>query len=133
MFCIAIDSSCLERLAVLAQAAYPEEGCGVLLGCGQRMSEVWPLTNIAAQARDHYEFDPLEYLAAERRADAAGLRVMGVWHSHPDGTPEPSATDLRAAWPGWSYIIVATSAAGIAGIRSWRLQAERFVEEVIRT
>lgn len=131
MVSVSIDPSCLERLAVLAQAAYPEEGCGLLLGRDRRVAEAWPLTNIAPRARDHYECDPLEYLAAERRADEAGLKVMGIWHSHPDGAPEPSAVDLRDAWPGWSYVIVATSAEGVTGVRSWRLQAERFVEEVI--
>lgn len=130
---VSIESSCLEQLAALSQAAYPDEACGLLLGRDQRILEVWPLTNIAAQAREHYECDPLEYLSAERRADAANLQIMGIWHSHPDGVPEPSALDLRDAWPGWSYIIIATTADELVGIRSWRLQAERFVEEVIRT
>src|SRR5699024_5574310 len=102
MLLVSIDSSCLERLMALAQAAYPEAGCGVLLGSEQRVRQVWSLTNIAAQARDRYEIDPLEYLAAERRADRENLQIMGIWHSHPDGLPEPSGEDLNEAWPGWS-------------------------------
>lgn len=116
-----------------AQAAYPEEACGLLLGRAAEVQQAWSLRNVAADRRQHYAFDPIEYMQAERQADAAGLQVLGVWHSHPDNPPVPSALDQAEAWPGWSYVIIGTSADGITGLRSWRLQAEAFLEEVIHS
>ncbi|NLO78767.1 MAG: M67 family metallopeptidase [Xanthomonadaceae bacterium] len=128
---LTIAAAARARLLELAQAAYPEEGCGLLLGVGARVEQVWALANAAADRRRHYRLDPIEYMRAEQRADAAGLRVLGIWHSHPDAEPVPSAQDLADAWPGWSYVIVGTSAAGVTGLRSWRLRDGEFLEEVI--
>lgn len=130
---LAIGVAARERLAALALAGYPEEACGLLLGAADRVSEVWLLRNAAADRRRHFQFDALEYMQAERLADSAGLRVLGVWHSHPDAAPEPSAMDKQEAWPGWSYVIVGTSTDGVTGIRSWRLAGGDFVEEVIQS
>lgn len=128
---LTIVAAAKERVLELAQAAYPEEACGLLLGAAATVQQAWALRNVALDRRQHYAFDPIEYMQAERRADAAGLQVLGVWHSHPDAPPVPSALDRAEAWPGWSYVIVGTSPRGITGVRSWRLQADEFLEEVI--
>lgn len=130
---LTIAAAAKERMLELAQAAYPEEACGLLLGRIATVEQAWSLRNVAADRRQHYAFDPIDYMQAERRADAAGLQVLGVWHSHPDAPPVPSALDKAEAWPGWSYVIIGTSAQGTTGMRSWRLQAEEFLEEVIQS
>ena len=52
-------------------------------------------------------------------------------HSHPDCPARPSATDLEAAWEGYSYLIVAVTAAGDTDFRSWRLDGKVFLPERI--
>jgi proteasome lid subunit RPN8/RPN11 len=90
-----------------------------------------PARNLDPNARDRYEIDPADHLAAEDEARALGLEVVGVWHSHPDHPALPSETDRQRAWPGWSYVIVAVAEGQSVGLRSWRLQGERFAEEQV--
>jgi proteasome lid subunit RPN8/RPN11 len=125
------------QLEALACARYPREACGLLLGRRQgghtSVVEVREARNLCAEgAGRSYELDPAAHLAAEERAQAAGLAVVGVWHSHPDRPAVPSEEDLRGAWPGWSYAIVAVAAGAPDGLRAWRLEGARFAEEEVR-
>lgn len=129
----------LERLRgeveTLACRGYPGESCGLLLGRtqpGERhfVQHQHPARNLAS-GHDRYELDPQDYFAAEMAATAAGIAVIGVWHSHPDHPARPSATDREWAWPGWSYLIVSVAAGKSAEVRSWRLDDKDFVEEEI--
>jgi proteasome lid subunit RPN8/RPN11 len=57
--------------------------------------------------------DPEDHFAAIRSARAAGLAVVGGYHSHPRSVPVPSATDLAEATdPEFLYLIVSLAAAG---------------------
>src|SRR5262249_26919055 len=94
-----------ERAQIQRWAAggYPNEACGLLLGRpGAARTDVELATharNLAVErARDRYELDPFDQLAAENDARARGLEVVGVWHSHPDHPARPSETDRQRAW-----------------------------------
>jgi proteasome lid subunit RPN8/RPN11 len=118
------------------RAGYPCETCGLLLGRhsdGQcEVSRVLQARNIDhRRSTDRYELDPLDYLAADREARASGEEIVGIWHSHPDHPAQPSGTDLAAAWPEWSYLIVSVSGERVLDLRSWRLRKEGFEEEEI--
>lgn len=126
-----------RRLERWAAAGYPHEVCGLLTGRWRgRVAEVVR----AVQARnlrydrpgDRYELDPADFLAEDRRARADGLDVLGFWHTHPDHPARPSATDLDAAWPGYAYLIIETTATGAATFRSWELEDGGFVEQSLR-
>jgi proteasome lid subunit RPN8/RPN11 len=135
-FRLRLPAELARELGEHGEAGYPEEACGLLLGrSAGGLSEAVAVRRAVnlnrARARDRYELDPRDLLAAEREARERGLDVVGVWHSHPDHPAEPSATDLSAAWEGWSYVIVPVLA-GVAGDpRSWRLAGDRFVEEPV--
>ena len=110
--------------------AYPEEGCGVLLGVeagGERTVErVREVENAREDSRgNRYLIAPEQLLEIEREARAAGLDVLGFFHSHPDHPPSPSAFDLEHAWPYYSYLIVSVVAGRVAASRCWRLAADR--------
>jgi len=115
--------------------AYPEEGCGVLLGRevgGARSVErVLPFENQREDSRHHrYLIAPEQFLIAEREGRAAGLDVVGFFHSHPDHPASPSAFDLEHAWPYYSYLIVSVEAGRVVDTRSWRLATDRTRFEV---
>ncbi len=118
-----------RRLEGWAIAALPAEACGLLVGepCarGVLVRAVVTLTNAAPErCEDLFELDPLEHLAVEEAAAAAGVAVVGVWHSHPDSGAVPSAVDRSRAWEGWSYPIVGFAAhSGRRELRSWRVLA----------
>jgi proteasome lid subunit RPN8/RPN11 len=72
-----------------ARAAYPSEGCGLLLGRASagacRVVRATLARNVrAAERGDRYEIDPADHLAAWKAAEAEGLDIVGAWHSHPD-------------------------------------------------
>ena len=121
-----------QRIVQWAELDAPSESCGVLIGrgpdgSGEAVVErvTWARNLRARSSRDSYELDPEGLLAAECAARARGQRVLGVWHSHPAGEARPSETDRAGAWEGWSYVIVG----GAGRVRSWRLEAKRFLEE----
>ena len=65
-----------------------------------------PCRNAAASSRV-YTIDPRDHLRIDREAEAAGLEVVGVVHSHTHTEAFPSATDVaQAPDPAWHYVIV---------------------------
>jgi len=85
----------------------PLEACGLMLGRWGR-SEVTvfvPCENVEASSRI-YRIDDQQYMAVEDRADAAGLAIVGIMHSHTHTEAYPSPTDVSIADPAWSYLIV---------------------------
>jgi proteasome lid subunit RPN8/RPN11 len=120
--------------------AYPEEGCGVLLGRdggeARVIERVLPFQNTRSEERERrYLIAPEQLLSAEREAREAGLDVVGFFHSHPDHPAVPSAFDLEHAWPYYSYLIVSVERGKVADATSWRLAADRsgFEPEPIET
>lgn len=114
-----------------AQASYPEEAGGLLLGKvvdGKLDVEmVLPLANIRKESRhNRIEFDPLDYIKAERIAAKHDLGVWGFYHAHPDADAIPSEYD-RVHFPfvEWWYPIVSVRKGEFAELRCWRLQESR--------
>ncbi len=115
-------------MAAHAEAAYPNECCGVLLGRREGetkvAAEARPLENVHASPRAHYLMRPADLVAEAKQAAARGLRLVGVYHSHPDGGPEFSAEDAANAWPWYSFVVVAVRGGRVSGAASW-LEARR--------
>lgn len=131
-----------EQIAAHGAAAYPYEGCGLLLGRIENgrnvVSEVRPLPNVWPVEREkpeRFAIHPDDWARVEFEAAEAGLDVIGVFHSHPDHPPIASPRDLAwSAWRlgGYSFLITQVVAGGAGLSRSWRLAADDagFVEEV---
>lgn len=107
---LVVRSSVLEAIGRDLEAAYPAEGCGVLLGEASG-DERRVLRRVAADNRvsgrnDRYEVDPEVLRELLEQEDRGGPRVVGFYHSHPDAAPEPSETDRGLAWPWYAYLIV---------------------------
>lgn len=119
---VSIAPAALDELRRLAAAAYPEEGCGVLVGRESAIVEVTSGRNLRTdRAGDRYELDPADIVGAERAARERGLDVEGFWHSHPDHPARPSAFDSERAWPDYVYLICATAPSGALDVRAHRL------------
>ncbi len=93
-----------------------------------------PLVNRRTDsARNRYLIDPESFRRGEERLERDGLDVIGVYHSHPDHPPVPSAFDREQAWPRFSYVIVGVERGRAADLKSWVLADDRgiFEEEEI--
>ena len=122
-----------------AEAAYPNEGCGILLGHPGDDPEVVEVrlgTNLREdRARDRYILDPRDILAAERDAREQGLEVIGFWHTHPDHPARPSQYDAEHAWIEYVYVILAVHQGKVVDATAWRLESENppaFQSETLR-
>lgn len=128
-----VSQAQLDDMVAHCLRCYPEEGCGLLTGRAAtgRVSAVHPTRNAAASAQV-YTVDPLEHLRIDRSAEAAGLAVMGVFHSHTHTDPYPSATDVRQAPdPSWHYVLVSLRHE-LAAVRSYRIVDGDVAEESIQ-
>lgn len=85
-------------------ACLPMEACGVLAGLGDTVSAVIPVAN-AEHSTVRYRMEPREQLRAFNRIEADGLDLLGIFHSHPDGPPHPSPTDVAEAAYPVAYLI----------------------------
>ncbi len=109
-----------------ALASTPEECCGILIGSiageDHHVDRVVAARNTWDGDRTRrYEIDSQTAFDAIREATAAGRSVVGFYHSHPDGSDQPSSHDLETAWPRMSYVIVTVREGAVTAVRSWRL------------
>ena len=98
-------------MVVHAESTYPNECCGAMLGrlVGDVKSvvEAVPLQNaFAGEQGERYELRPEDLLAADKAARAAGLDLIGIFHSHPDCDAYFSETDLKNSCPWYSFVVL---------------------------
>lgn len=108
------------------ERAHPEECCGVLIGRAgaepQRVELVREIANVhEEERRRRFLLDPRQHLAAQKEARARGLQVIGVYHSHPDHSAQPSEHDRVHAWPNLCYLIVAVERGTAGEMTAWSL------------
>ena len=115
-----ISTDLLRRIMALAAAQPGREVCGLLLGGPERVIGVEPCANVAAKPATTFEIDPVQLIAAHRRARAGGPAIAGCYHSHPRGDATPSERDAEAAPPdGGVWLIV-----GGGRFAAWRAVAD---------
>jgi proteasome lid subunit RPN8/RPN11 len=106
-----ITAPLLAQIRKHAEASYPHECCGILIGTlegGIRsVAALRPAANLNTErAQDRYLMDPKDQLAAEKEARLQGHQVIGYYHSHPDHPAMASSTDSELAWENVCYFIV---------------------------
>ncbi len=111
----------------LAEASYPYEGCGVLVGRPTAteavVSQVVEGHNLVSDRRhDRYELDPRDIIQAERSARERGEEVVGFFHTHPDHPARPSQFDTDRAWPGYHYVVIAVQEGRQVAATAWCLE-----------
>lgn len=104
-----ITRDAMEEVRQHASDGYPNEICGALIAA--RRSDLVTRTRrirnkIVDRARDRYELDEREHIQVMRECDAAGMEIVGYYHSHPDHPAWASETDSRRSWAGYVYLIV---------------------------
>lgn len=130
------------RVALIAhaQAEYPNEMCGLIVGDkpageGGRALRFEPTRNEAASPL-RYRVHGDDLLRLQIATDDADEVFWGIAHSHTHTPAVPSPTDLmQANYPESLYVLVSLAddqadvATGQPGIRAWRI-VDGAVEEV---
>jgi proteasome lid subunit RPN8/RPN11 len=100
------------QVLLAAAHAYPNEACGLLEGHdtddGWAVSAVHEAANIAEDRARHFLIDPQMQFDLMRALRGMDRRIIGCFHSHPNGVAEPSATDRAEAYEtDFLYLIAA--------------------------
>ncbi|MDQ6664647.1 MAG: M67 family metallopeptidase [Acidobacteriota bacterium] len=131
---IHIDSQPWDGMVNHAQAAYPNECCGAMLGqvdgVNKTVSVALPLDNVSqGSRRARYELRPEDLLNADREARKRGMDLIGIYHSHPDCGAYFSETDLKNSCPWYSFVILSISKGAFDHANSWLPDAEQTAAE----
>ncbi len=139
----------LQQLKHHAQATYPQECCGMLVGRllpELEVTTIHPVQNSwtpdcvppdlqisdpnGHSPRDRYWIDPADLLHIMKSSRAKGEAIIGIYHSHPDSPALPSECDRRLAWPEYVYVILSVSAVQIIDYRCWQLNSDHQFQEI---
>jgi len=118
-----IGRDVLTAVLDAAETARDREICGLLFGSASRIDRAQPAANVAEHPTATFEIDPRALFAALRAERAGGDKLIGHYHSHPNGSAEPSPRDLAAAEPGRLWLIIG---GGVA--RVWIMENGGFRE-----
>jgi [CysO sulfur-carrier protein]-S-L-cysteine hydrolase len=124
----------VDEMVAHCLGALPEEGCGLLAGdpATNRVERCHPTRNAVSSAK-RYVVDPQDHLRVDREAEAAGLEIVGVFHSHTHTDAYPSPTDVaEAPDPTWHYVLVSLRHE-VPAVRSYRIAEGRIEEEPVVT
>ena len=108
---ISVEPEAWTAMVAHAEATFPNECCGVMLGKidsdRKVVTRALPMENAyKGTQEDRYEIRPEDLLAADRGARAEGLDLIGIFHSHPDCDAYFSKTDLENSCPWYSFVVL---------------------------
>ncbi len=98
-----ISRAVIDELIARAAKTPDVEVCGLLFDDGTAQ----PCANVAGDPASSFEIDPAALIAAHKAERAGGRKLIGCYHSHPNGVGAPSARDAAAAVEGQVWLIIA--------------------------
>lgn len=132
---IRIEPAAWQVMLAHAEATFPKECCGVLLGSQQQVQEAVPLPNVyTGPQEDFFVMDPKDLVRSDERARKNGLEIVGVFHSHPDCDAYFSKRDLEHSCSWFSYVVLSIKNGRFDHANSYRPdenQKEAIREELI--
>jgi len=90
-----------DQIISAASAAFPLECCGLIDGVAT--GDAWhahaihQAKNLAKDPADHFLVDPQTHFELLRGLRGSERRIIGCFHSHPNGLATPSADDRAKA------------------------------------
>ena len=135
-----------ERIVAQGREGKPLEICGLLAApAGAAPSdenlvigEVYPVES-DDKSELTYTINAAGYMKAERDARGRGLKIVGIYHTHPATVAYPSKTDVaRAHWgdtddllfPDFSYLIVSLRNPQNPEPHSFKIRGRRIPEDI---
>ena len=118
---IKIKQEIIDQLFAHARKDLPIEACGYLAEKDGVVCQHFEMTN-TDQSPEHFSLDPNEQFAVFEKTREMGLKIRGVYHSHPSTPARPSQEDIKLAFdPSVSYVIMSLIDPEIA-IKSFRIE-----------
>jgi len=113
-----------------ARQGYPEEVCGILGGEGHEVKRVYRMTN-TEHSPVSYFMEPSEQFRVMKALREAGLRMVGIYHSHPESPPFPSARDVRLAFYDDAVYVIISLMEGEPSVKAYSIVEGKISEVAI--
>jgi len=131
---IKITDEAWKVMVAHAEGKFPNECCGAMIGRiaddSKNVTAAVPMENAyAGEQGARYELRPEDLLQADRSARAAGLDLIGIFHSHPDCDAYFSKTDLENSCPWYSFVVLSVKGGRFDHAASFLPNADQTVAE----
>lgn len=122
---VRISSESIAAIRAHAAETPGVEVCGLLFGTVEAVETVQRCANVSDTPATRFEIDPAALIGAHKAERAGGAKLIGHYHSHPNGVRAPSEADRAEALDvGRFWVIVAGAEMGM-----WYVEAPgQFVE-----
>lgn len=100
---IRLTGSQVKKIRAHLELAYPNEGCGLLIGTRKSngdttVTRIVPAPNQrTTDATNRFEVAPKLQFDLMRELEGGDEMIVGHFHSHPDGQAHPSQSDEKMA------------------------------------
>jgi proteasome lid subunit RPN8/RPN11 len=144
----------LKEMFAHAEQGYPDEVCGVVIGkrgdpahnavrrCANLADEYHGMdpARYPRTARTAYVMDPKDLLRIQSEADAGGLEILAIYHSHTEHEAYFSQTDRDLAlldgeplWPDTRYVVISVKMGKAIYCKMfiWNALTKDFIEEAL--
>ena len=116
-----------QRMLDHVEGQLPEEACGLIAGKGGQALEIIQVTN-TLHSPTRFRMEPVEQLQALLLIDDNQWELIGIYHSHPNGPPHPSETDIAESYYPEAVHLIWWRQAGNWHCRGFVIQAKQFHE-----
>ncbi len=95
---ILVNQRVIRGIKYSANLTYPNECCGFL--SGKKIKELCsidkyhPCDNISQLPKKEFKIDPVYHIKLQKKLRNLGKKIIGVYHSHPNGSLELSKKDI---------------------------------------
>lgn len=121
-----------KELAEHSERECPNEACGMLAGKDGKVEKVYQMTNRDKSAKTFF-MDPSEQLKVMKEIMDLGMKMVGIYHSHPETEAYPSTRDVELAfYPESAYVIISIKDKANPSIRSFRIIQGEVSEERVK-
>ncbi len=131
MLTLKIPIEIFEQILAQARAEMPLEACGILAGANGTAGKLYKMTNVD-QSSTHCMMDPSEQFEVARDIRSANLKMLAIYHSHPETPARLSDEDFRLALtPDVTYIIVSLQDMDSPVMKGFRIENGNATETLI--
>ncbi len=128
---IRIPASIIDEMVNHAREGYPEEVCGILAGSEDVVTRIFRMTNLEHSPVSYF-MDPKEQFQVMKKMRTEGLRMLAIYHSHPDSQAYPSAKDVSLAFYDDVAYIIVSLADDEPQVRAFEIKEGKVKEMVIQ-
>lgn len=126
-----IPKSIYQKMIEHAKKEWPLECCGILSGKDKTVEKAYELRN-AEESSTRYSMSPQDQLKVFEEMEKESMKMIAVYHSHPDTIPFPSETDVKLTfYSEIASVIISLKEEKNPVVKAFRIDKEAiYLEEI---